>query len=113
MHEMALAESLVELIEEEARKHAAQRVKTVRLAVGALAAVEPEALAFCFDAAARGAAAEGARLDILYSPGKGWCLDCAEEVPLSERFGACPNCANYHVQMTGGDELRLIELEIA
>ena len=57
MHEMALAESLVELIEEEVRKHTARRVKTVRLAVGALATVEPEALAFCFDAAARGAAA--------------------------------------------------------
>lgn len=112
MHEMALCMSLAELVEEEARRNGAARVRTVRLEVGALAHVEPEALRFCFDAVTRGTLAEAAALDIILVPGEGWCLDCGQGVPLKERFGACPLCGRHHVQMTQGDDLRLKELEI-
>jgi hydrogenase nickel incorporation protein HypA/HybF len=112
MHEMALCEGLVDLVEEEARKAGATRVRTVVLEVGALGHVAPEAMAFCFDAVSRGTLAEGARLAIERTPGAGWCLDCEAVVPLSERFGACPTCGHHRVQMTAGDELRLRELEV-
>jgi hydrogenase nickel incorporation protein HypA/HybF len=112
MHEMALAEGLIELVEEEARKAHATRVTVVRLSLGALGHAEPEAIRFCFDAISRGTLAEGAALAIDIVPGAGWCLDCARTVPLTERFGACPDCGQYHVQMTAGDELRLSELEV-
>jgi len=112
MHEMALAESLVELIEETARAHQAKRVAIVRLAIGALACVQPEALEFCFDAVSRGAIAEGARLEIVRTEGRGWCLDCETSVAVQERYGDCPECGGRHVQMTAGDEMRLLELEI-
>lgn len=112
MHEMSLAEGLIELVEEEARKAGAGRVKVVRLALGALGHVEAEAMRFCFDAVSRGTSAEGAELDIVTVPGAGWCLDCGKTVPLTERFGACPECGQYHVQMTAGDDLRLAELEV-
>ena len=112
MHEMSLAEGLIELVEEEARKAQATRVKVVRLALGALGHVEAEAMRFCFDAVSRGTMAEGAELDIVTIPGEGWCLDCGKTVPLQERFGACPECGQYHVQMTAGDDLRLAELEV-
>jgi hydrogenase nickel incorporation protein HypA/HybF len=112
MHEMALAESLVQLVEEESRRQGFARVRVVRLEVGVLGAVEPEALRFCFDAVTRGSIAENAALDIVAVPGAGWCLDCARTVALAERFGACPECGRHHVQMSGGDELRLKELEV-
>lgn len=67
---------------------------------------------FCFDAVSRGTIAEGARLVIERTPGAGWCLDCGKTVPLKERFGACPDCGQHHVQMTSGDELRVRELEV-
>ena len=51
MHEMSLCQGMVQIIEEQAKAHAYVRVKTVRLEIGPLAAVEPEALRFCFDAA--------------------------------------------------------------
>jgi hydrogenase nickel incorporation protein HypA/HybF len=112
MHEMALTESIVEIVAEAARKQGFARVRVVRLQVGAMAHVEPEALRFCFDAVSRGTVAEGADLDIVRSPGEGWCLDCGKIVPLAERFGACPECGRRHVQMTAGDELRIEELEV-
>jgi hydrogenase nickel incorporation protein HypA/HybF len=112
MHEMALTESLVGLIEDEARKGDFTRVKVVRLEVGALGQVCPDALLFCFDAISKGTVAEGAKLDIVAVPGGGWCMDCSKSVMLSERYGACPECGNYQVQVTSGEELRLRELEV-
>lgn len=112
MHEMALTESIVEIVTEAARKEGFDRVRVVRLEVGALAHVEPEALRFCFDAVSRGTVAEGATLDIMRVTGEGWCLDCGKTVPLEERFGPCPECGQSHVQMTSGDELRVAELEV-
>ena len=112
MHEMALTESILELIEEEARKQSFTKVKLVRLEVGQLSHVSADALEFCFDAVTRSTIADGARLEIVTVPGQGWCMHCSKTVPLAERFGACPECGNYHVQMTAGDELRLHELEV-
>lgn len=112
MHEMALTESIVDIICEEASKQGFGKVRVVRLRVGALAHVEPEALRFCFDAVSHGTVAEGATLDILRAPGEGWCFDCARTVAMDERFGACPECGGRHVQMTSGDELRIEELEV-
>jgi hydrogenase nickel incorporation protein HypA/HybF len=112
MHEMALCEGVVGLIEDEARKHSFSRVKSIVLEIGVLGHVAPEAMVFCFDAVSRGTVAEGAELVIERPGGAGWCLDCGKTVPLQERFGACPECGQHHVQMTSGDELRVRELEV-
>ncbi len=112
MHEMSLTEGVVEILREEARKQGFSKVRTVWLEIGTLSSVEPEAMEFCFDAATRGALAEGARLEILRTPGQGWRLDCEKTVPLAERFDACPECGHTHVQMAGGDEMRVKELEV-
>lgn len=112
MHEMALTESVIGIIEDNARSQGFSRAKLVVLEIGQLSHVEPEAMMFCFDAVSRGTLAEGAKLEIIRTPGAGWCLDCEKTVPLSERFGACPDCGNYHVQMTAGEELRVRELEV-
>jgi hydrogenase nickel incorporation protein HypA/HybF len=112
MHEMSLTEGVVEILSEEARKQGFSRVKTVWLEIGILSGVEPEAMEFCFDAATRGTLAEGAKLEIIRTPGQGWCLDCGKTVALNDRFGACPECGLYRVQMVAGDEMRVKELEV-
>jgi hydrogenase nickel incorporation protein HypA/HybF len=109
---MSLTESLIALIEEEAGKQGFSRVRTVRLAIGALGHVDPEAIRFCFDAVARGTLVEGAQLAIRTVPGQAWCLDCAKTVRVTERGAACPECGRYALQVTGGDDLRLEELEV-
>jgi hydrogenase nickel incorporation protein HypA/HybF len=112
MHEVSLIENVIALIEQERVKQAFARVNVIRLQVGALGHAEPEALRFCFDAVATGTIAEGSRLEIEMIPGEGWCADCRHAVPLDERFGACPLCAGARVRMTGGDVLRLAEMEV-
>ena len=112
MHEISLVESVVALIEDERRRQAFSRVRTVRLKVGTLGHAEPEALRFCFDAVTSGTIADGARLEIETVAGAGWCLHCQLTVPLEERFSPCPLCGNVHVRMTAGDELSLAEMEV-
>jgi hydrogenase nickel incorporation protein HypA/HybF len=112
MHEMSLAEGVLQLIEDAARQQAFAKVRTVWLEIGQLSGVEPEAMAFCFDAVTRGSIAQGARLEIIRLPGTGWCMACARTVPMAEVFGECPACGGHQMQVTGGTEMRVKELEV-
>jgi hydrogenase nickel incorporation protein HypA/HybF len=112
MHEMSLAEGVLQLVEDTARSEGAARVKTVVLEIGRLSSVEPEALRFCFEAVARGSLAEGAALEIIDLPGAGLCLACGATVALEEIYGACPGCGGHQVQATAGTEMRVKEIEI-
>jgi len=112
MHELSLAEGLLQIIDGAAVRDKFSQVTTVWLEIGQLSSVEPQAMAFCFDAVARGTLAQGARLEILTLPGVGWCADCAASVAITELFGACPQCGGGQVQVTGGTEMRLKELEV-
>jgi len=113
MHEMSLAEGVLQVIEDAARAQSFSHVTTVVLEIGALASVEVEALRFCFDAVMRGSLAEGARLEIVTVPGRGWCLQCSTSVELAESLAACPRCGSFQVQVTGGSEMRVKELEVS
>jgi hydrogenase nickel incorporation protein HypA/HybF len=112
MHEMALAEGVIAIVEDAARRHGAARVATVRLELGALSHVDREALAFCFEAVARGGAAAGAALDVAVTPGAAWCLPCGERVPLARRGEPCPRCGGYQLQVVAGDEMRVTAIDV-
>lgn len=112
MHEMSLAEGVLQLVEDTARRESASRVKLVVLEIGRLSSVEPEAIKFCFEAVTHGSIAQGAALEIIAVPGAGWCMQCAETVPMTELYGACPKCGSHQVQPTGGTEMRVKEIEI-
>lgn len=112
MHEMSLAEGVLQLIEDAARQQEFSKVTTVWLEIGQLSGVEVEAMKFCFDAVIRDSIADGARLEILATPGTGWCMQCSMTVPMSEVFGECPQCGSYQLQVTGGTEMRVKELEV-
>lgn len=112
MHEMSLAEGVLQLVEDTAQREQARRVKLVVLEIGRMSSVQPEALRFCFDAVTRGSIADSALLEIVDVPGSGWCMKCAATVPMDELYGACPTCGSHQVQATGGTEMRVKEIEI-
>lgn len=112
MHEMALAESVLGIIEDCARREGCLRVKAVLLDIGKLSGAEPEAIRFCFDAVARGTLAEGAVLEIIEQEGSAWCFDCNREVPVAARSDPCTICGSFRLQVTEGALMRVKELEI-
>lgn len=113
MHEMSLAEGILGIIEEATAARSVSRVLRVRIEVGALAGVEISALQFSFESVVAGSIAEGAQLEIVAAPGTGWCLDCAQTVPIQALYDPCPRCHGYHVQANGGRELQVLDLEVA
>lgn len=112
MHEMALAQSVMDAIEAEARRQAFSRVDRVVLEVGALSCVDPHALEFGFEAVTRGTLANGARLDILTPPGEAQCFGCGRTVLLARKGEACPECGSYQLVVSGGEELKIKALEV-
>lgn len=112
MHEMALCESIVQVLQDQATVQNFTKVKTVWLEIGPMAGVELDALRFSFDAVTRGTLADHAKLEIIETNGEAWCLPCAKTVSVNERFDPCPDCGSHQLQITGGEELQIKELEV-
>lgn len=112
MHEMSLAEGILQIVEETAQANAAAQVRAVVLEIGALSHIEEQALRFCFDAVTRGTVADGARLDVLATPGRAWCMPCGRSVALDRLGDACPQCGSYQLQVTQGEEMKVRAIEV-
>jgi hydrogenase nickel incorporation protein HypA/HybF len=113
MHEISLCESVLRVIEDQSAALDYHKVEAVRLEIGMLAGVEIDALRFGFDVVMKGSIAEDARLEIIAVPGRAWCPHCARNVAIRQRFDACPDCGGHQLQVNGGEELRIKELEVA
>lgn len=113
MHEMSLCEGIRRVIEEQAEAHNVTQIKTVRVEIGRFAGVEKPALEFAFDVVMRGSPAEGAKLEMLDLPGRATCFDCAKDVEIENRLDPCPECGGGKLMPSGGDELRIKDLEVA
>jgi len=112
MHEMALAEGVLQILQDQAKAQDFATVKTVWLEIGELSHVSPEAISFCFDAVTRGTLAGGATLEIIRTPGKAWCHDCGEAVCVSSLIAPCPTCGGHKLQVTEGEDMRVREVEV-
>ncbi len=113
MHEVGLAQSIVDLVQEKAADGSFHRVTTVFLQLGALANVEPGALLFGFECARRGTVANDATLQIKRTPGTAVCAACGAEVKVQTRLDQCSACGSGQVLVMSGDEFRVTELEVS
>lgn len=109
---MALAESIRQIVEEQARQHGFTAVRALRLEIGRFAGVEKSALAFCFDVVMRGSPAEGAALEIIDLPGRAHCYDCGAEVEIADRLDPCPLCGGGRLVPVAGQEMRIRDMEV-
>ena len=107
MHELALSQSVVDLVVECARKEGVHAVTRVTLEVGMAAVVEPEALRFCFEIVAAGTLAQGAELAIETITLQARCRDCACEFEPARLVSSCPRCGSYAPHLLRGRELRV------
>ena len=112
MHELSVMTSLMALVEREAAKANAVRVKRLVLRVGRLSGVVPEFLESAFQYMHQGTVAEGAVLEIEVEPAKGRCTACGYEYEMDELVVECPSCGELGVQVEGGQELTLETVEI-
>jgi len=112
MHEIALCESILQTLEQQAPVQSYSKVTTVWLEIGALAGVEIDALRFGFDIVTKGSLADSATLEIIETPGEAWCLQCERTVTVQALYDQCSHCGSHQLQVTGGDQMRIKELEV-
>lgn len=112
MHELSIARSIVELVEEQAKSRDASVVEEVELEIGYLSGVEIQTLEFALDSAVKGTMLADARLIRHYIPGEGECSDCGCVFPMRALFSPCPRCGSYLVNILKGKELRLKSIVI-
>jgi len=112
MHEMGIANAILEAVVTEATRLNGQHPSRVGVRIGELAAVDPEALHFCFDALVRGTDLEPLELDIELCPRKHRCPQCDEVFPVVDYFTECPRCGGLRTEFVSGDELELAFLEV-
>lgn len=113
MHELSIAQSIVESAREHAAPHAGRRVLRVGVRVGDISGVNADALDFCFGMTTKGTELEGATLDLERVAVTYRCDECGNEFVVTACFSvACPRCASNRTVMTAGDELALSYLEL-
>jgi hydrogenase nickel incorporation protein HypA/HybF len=112
MHEMGIAYSVLEAVRTEAKRHPGQAPCKVGVRVGELAALDPEALRFCFEAITRDTDLESLELEIEVCPFRYRCADCGHEFVVRDYQCQCPQCASMKTDCVGGQELELAYLEV-
>src|SRR5574337_20199 len=112
MHELSIANAILDTVRAEAARHPGARVAKVGVRVGELAGVDPEALSFGFDALVKGTDLEPLALEIEFRPRRHRCRRCAESFPVIDFQVACPACGNSETVCISGDELEVAYLEL-
>jgi hydrogenase nickel incorporation protein HypA/HybF len=109
MHELSIAESIVDI----AVRHARGRpVIRVEVTVGHLRQVVPSALSFAFELVAQGTPAEGAELVLDTIPATVRCRTCGEESELDDWPLLCRPCGSADLAVVAGEELRVESLDV-
>ena len=112
MHELSLAEHILQLIEEAAHQQQFTQVEKVQLEIGQLACVERESLHFFFDIVKKDTLAHEAKLEILEIAGQGICNQCHQSISVNSYVTGCPHCGSYAVAIIAGEEMRIYALEV-
>ncbi len=106
MHEMSVAAHIVDIVAEVMADQEAARAVSVRLRLGALTCVNPDALRFGLQALSRNTPVDGCELEIIEVHADGECRDCGWTGAVADPLGlACPTCGSTSLALSGGRDL--------
>ena len=112
MHELAIAQGIIGIVNAEAKKKGFKRVLEIRLKMGEFSGMVPDCLLEFFPVAAKGSAAEGAEVCIETVPARFKCLDCGYEGEADRKDACCPQCRSLAIRMTAGREFYVDSLKV-
>jgi hydrogenase nickel incorporation protein HypA/HybF len=109
MHELAITQSVVDAVIERTGN---APVTCVRLRVGRLAGVVPDAMLFCFELVTAGTPLAGATLEFEQPEGRAHCRTCGADFPLADLILLC-GCGSADVEVLTGRELAVASVVMA
>ncbi|NMH97211.1 hydrogenase maturation nickel metallochaperone HypA [Pseudonocardia acidicola] len=108
MHELSITQSVVAAVTQRMRD---APVRRIRLEIGRLSGIVPGSVRFCFELVAAGTTCEGAELEIDEPAGRAHCRTCGADFDTAEVLALC-DCGSADVEVLGGTELRIREVEV-
>ncbi len=112
MHELAITQSMFDLVMEQAKKAKAKKVGKVNLVIGEMTGVVGECVQFYFDFISKETIAEGAVLSFAMVPPKAQCRGCDKTFELGEFEWTCPYCKGSSLEIIAGQELYVDSIEV-
>lgn len=112
MHELAITQSMLDLVLEQAQKVEAQEVKRINLVIGKMSGFVEECVQFYFDFISKGTIAERAALSFKTIPTTARCRSCGKLFELGEFDWSCPYCQGNNMKIVAGKELFVESIEV-
>ncbi|MBN2323848.1 MAG: hydrogenase maturation nickel metallochaperone HypA [Spirochaetes bacterium] len=109
MHELSIAEELLEIIETRARDAGIHRVERITLKIGEYSGIMPEALEFAFLVLSRGRCTEGAEIEMQAVAPEYLCKKCGLTQPAPQE--GCSGCGSFDLTLKRGNELSIVSFE--
>lgn len=112
LHELTLCEQILDILDDEKRRRGFRALRRLKLEIGRFGCIDADALVYAFDVTTRGSWLEGTLVEVDRPPGRVHCLDCDRMIEVETRVTDCPHCGGVRLMPIGGDEMRLVEMEI-
>lgn len=112
MHELAITQSMFELVKKKGDSVGAKRIRKINLVIGELTGFVHEYMRFYFNFLSKGTIAEGAEFNVKSIPATGRCRNCDTEVKIEELGWTCPRCSSNSIELVAGKELFVESIEV-
>jgi hydrogenase nickel incorporation protein HypA/HybF len=112
MHESSLGKQVLHAVLAKAREVGAKRVCTVRGWIAETEQLDPRAIAFHFEAQARGTPAEGAHLELALRRIDAQCRACARVYQPDHHMLICPFCGHAESELLGHSGLGVYSMDV-
>jgi len=112
MHELAIAQGILEIVQQAVPKGQEAAIRKVRIRVGQLSGVVPDSLDFCFGVIANDTPMNQASLAIEQVPTISRCRDCACDFQIQDLAFICPACKSTNLELISGKELEVVDIEL-
>lgn len=114
MHEYSIVQALIEQCENQAQQHNATAISKVVIKIGILSGVEPSLLEVAFATFKETSSiCQSAKLVMQIQAVEILCSSCGQASTLAEHNYICPKCQSAAVSITDGEEMFLMQLEMA
>lgn len=113
MHELSIMEDALLQAFERTQRAGARRVHRVKMRIGEISGVAPDALRFAFDVATRDTPADGAEFELEVVPVKCRCRSCGSDFQPDGLIYECPTCQALSSDVLQGREIELTSLEVS
>lgn len=113
MHEVSIAEEIKSVVIQKLKENHGKRIKKIKLLIGKMTTIVPDALRFAFDVVSKGTPLENALIEIKVLKTKAKCNSCSKKFEIKDYDFICPVCKSINFEIIQGREMiiKTIEME--